>query len=478
MILEFSTVARVLGAAGLAGESASPTDSAPAGVPARHPESVRHVTGWSVDTRTLAPGDLFFALRGPNHDGHNFVTAALDKGAAGVVVEVAWRRHSCLPAGTLAGVPRVIAVTDTLAALQNLAAWARRNWGGRIVGVTGSAGKTTTKDAVAHLLSAELPVGKTVGNWNNHVGVPLSLLRLPDEARVGVLEMGMNHAGEIRALAAIARPDTGVVTNVGYAHVEAFESIEGVALAKRELIEALDPERGIAVLNADDPRVLRFREIHTGPVITFGLAAGADVRAEDMAFEPHGTRFRVDGVDFHTSLAGRHGVLNLLAGMAVARAFEIPLERLRDAAASFTIGKMRGERLEHNGITIWNDCYNSNPEAVRAMLEVLRATPARRHIAVLGEMLELGHAAEFLHRQAGRCLAESGVDALIAVHGAARFMAEEAMRAGMPPAAVHFFEDPADAGEFVRQMAGPGDAILFKGSRGVAIERAMEKVLA
>jgi UDP-N-acetylmuramoyl-tripeptide--D-alanyl-D-alanine ligase len=328
-------------------------------------------------------------------------------------------------------------------------------------------------------LAVELPVGKTVGNLNNHVGVPLSILRLPDESRVAVLEMGMNHAGEIRELAAIAKPDIGVVTNVGYAHMEAFDSIDGVALAKRELIEALDPETGIAVLNADDPRGLRFREIHPGRTISFGLSESADVRATDIAFTAEGTRFRVDGIDFHTTLAGRHGVLNLLTGMAVARAFEIPLERLRDAVATFTIGKMRGERLEHKGVTIWNDCYNSNPEAVAAMLDVLRSTPARRHIAVLGEMLELGHAAEFLHRQAGRCAAESSLDALVAVQGAARFMAEEAVRAGMPPQSVHFFEhSEGAAGDFVRQWLQPGDAVLFKGSRGVRIERAMEKVLA
>jgi UDP-N-acetylmuramoyl-tripeptide--D-alanyl-D-alanine ligase len=452
MILPLAAIASVLGAPAAGVTSANAT-----------------VTGWSVDTRTLQPGDLFFALSGPHRDGHAYVPIAIEKGAVGVVVA-----HPVPDAPT----SNTFVVSDSLAALQNLAAWARRHWGGRIVGVTGSAGKTTTKDAIAHLLSAELPVGKTIGNFNNHLGVPLSILRLPDDARVGVLEMGMNHAGEIRALAAIAVPDIGVVTNVGYAHVEAFDSIEGVALAKRELVEALDPHYGIAVLNADDPRVLRFREIHRGPVISFGLSEGADVRAEEISYQPDGTRFRVDGVDFHTKLAGRHAVLNLLAALAVARVFEIPPERLRDAVRSFNIGAMRGERLEHRGIVVWNDCYNSNPEAVRAMLEVLRATPARRHIAVLGEMLELGAAAESLHRQTGRCAAAAGLDMLIGVRGAARWIVEEAVRAGMPPTAAHFFEDPSEAGEFLRQLASPGDAILFKGSRGVEIERAMEKLLA
>ncbi|MFN7998885.1 MAG: UDP-N-acetylmuramoyl-tripeptide--D-alanyl-D-alanine ligase [Bryobacteraceae bacterium] len=425
------------------------------------------VTGWSVDTRTLQPGDLFFALRGPNHDGHAYIKAAAEMGAAGVVVE---RIEGALPC------PAFV-VPDSLAALQQLASWARNAWGGKVVGVTGSAGKTTTKDAIAHLLSAEIPTGRTIGNWNNHLGVPLSILRLPDDVRVAVLEMGMNHAGEIRALAAIAKPEIGVVTNVGYAHVENFDSIEGVALAKRELIEALGID-GTAILNADDPRVAHFREVHGGAVITFGFSDQADVRGEIIESRPDGTRFRVNGSDFHTMLAGRHTVSNLLAGIAVARAFGIPPERLRDAVRTFSAGHMRGERLERDGMVIWNDCYNSNPEAIRAMLDVLLATPARRRIAVLGEMLELGQASEELHRQAGRRAAESGVDLLVAVHGAARFMQEEALRTGMREEAVHFFEEPADAGAFVRQFAASGDAILFKGSRGVRIERAMEKLLA
>ena len=404
------------------------------------------VTGWSVDTRTQNAGDLYFALRGPNHDGHVYVDAAIAKGAVGVVVE----RQT--------GVANEIAVSDTLHALQQLGSWARGRWGGQVVGVTGSAGKTTTKDAIAHLLSAEFPVGRTVGNFNNHVGVPLSILRLPDHCRIGVLEMGMNHAGEIRELAAIATPDMGVVTNVGYAHVEFFNSIEGVA-----------------VLNADDPRVLQFRDVHPGPSVTFGFSECADVRAETAEFDASGTRFRALGVDFETGLTGRHAVSNLLAAIAVAREFGIAPERLAEPVRTFAVGKMRGERLEHNGVTVWNDCYNSNPEAARAMIDVLAKTAAHQRIAVLGEMLELGHASEELHRQLGRYAAEHGVDALIGIRGAAHWIVEEARAAGMPESAAEFVEDPAAAGDLLREWAHPGDAVLFKGSRGVQVERAWER---
>jgi UDP-N-acetylmuramoyl-tripeptide--D-alanyl-D-alanine ligase len=446
MTLNLQEVARAMGAKG------SPPPAA--------------VTGWSVDTRTQNAGDLYFALRGPNYDGHDFIGAALAKDAVGVVVE----------AGLRGDAPAVLEVSDTLRALQELGAWARRQWGGQVVGVTGSAGKTTTKDAIAHLLAVEMPVGKTAGNFNNRVGVPLSILRLPDDCRVGVLEMGMNHAGEIRELAAIARPEVGVVTNVGYAHVEFFESIDGVAAAKRELIEGLRPG-GVAVLNADDPRVLGFRDAHSGRAVTFGFAQGADVRAEAVDLGANGTRFRALGVDFETGLTGRHAVSNLLAAIAVARHFGIAPERLREPVRTFTIGKMRGERLEHGGMVVWNDCYNSNPEAAQAMIDVLGKTPAKRRIAVLGEMLELGHAAEELHRKLGRYASEHGVDALIGVRGSSRAMVEEAIAAGLPESAAHFFEDPVEAGDLARQWARPGDAVLFKGSRGVRVERALESFL-
>src|SRR5580704_4728097 len=267
------------------------------------------VTGWSVDTRTQNAGDVYFALRGPNFDGHNFIAAAREKGATAVVVERSW--------GDPVGAPVELLVDDTLKALEDLGAWARLHWGGEVIGVTGSAGKTTTKDAIAHLLAAEFPVGKTWGNFNNQVGVPLSILRLPDGCRAAVLEIGMNHAGEIRNLAAIAKPQIGVVTNVGYAHVEFFDDIEGVAAAKRELIEAL-PADGVAVLNADDPRVARFGEAHPGRTVTFGLSDGAGVQARSLELSTGRSRFEVDGVPFDIPLPGRHGVMNALAAIAVA----------------------------------------------------------------------------------------------------------------------------------------------------------------
>ncbi|MBM3745589.1 MAG: UDP-N-acetylmuramoyl-tripeptide--D-alanyl-D-alanine ligase [Acidobacteria bacterium] len=423
------------------------------------------VKGWSVDSRTLAPGDLFFALRGPRHDGHDYVAAAFARGAVAAVVE-----RALDSAGPLLVVP------DALAALHALAGWVRSRFAGRVVAVTGSAGKTTTKDAITHLLAVALPVGKSEGNLNNHVGVPLSLLRLPPQARAAVIEIGMNHAGEIRQLAGIARPSVGVVTNVGYAHAEFFGSIEGVARAKRELVEAL-PADGVAVLNADDARVAAFRQAHSGPAVTFGFSPAADVRAQRMELTAEGARFRVDDVEFETALAGRHGVLNLLAGLAVARLFGIPAETLREAVRCFTLPAMRGRRFGHRGVTILDDCYNSNPEAARAMLEALAATPARRRCAVLGEMLELGELSERLHRGLGREAAARGVDLLVTVRGAARWIGEEAVREGLPAGQVWFFDEPAAAGAWLGGRLGPGDAVLFKGSRGVRMERALERFM-
>jgi UDP-N-acetylmuramoyl-tripeptide--D-alanyl-D-alanine ligase len=422
------------------------------------------VSGWSIDSRTVNPGDCFFALRGPLKDGHDYVDNVMEKGAALAIVE----RH------VDAKIPQLI-VPDTLAAMQQLARRTRERWGGTVVGVTGSAGKTTTKDAIASLLNVGIRTGRTIGNYNNHFGVPLSILRLPDDCRAAVIEMGMNHAGEIRELAKIAQPQIGVVTNAGWAHAEYFDDgIEGVALAKRELIEEL-PASGIAVLNADDERVRQFANIHPGRTILFGFAEDAEVRAEDFRMCPGHAHFRCLGVDFESPLAGRHGVSNVLAALAVARALGIAPERLRDAVKTLATGKMRGERFERGGVTVINDCYNANPEAMRSMLELLRGTPARRRIAVLGEMLELGREAGTLHRDIGRFAAEQGIDALLGVRGAARFMVDGAIEAGLSGSAASFFDTPEAAGDFLKTYVRAGDAILFKGSRGVQVEKALER---
>lgn len=442
-------------------------------------ESDAQVTGWSVDSRTLRPGDLFFALRGPSHDGHAYVAEVLRKGAAGAVVD---REVEGLAESGSA--PLILRVRDSLVALQTLASSARREWTGDVVGVTGSAGKTTTKDVIAEMLSEgfseEMRPAKTEGNLNNHVGLPLSVLRINEQARVAVLEMGMNHAGEIRALAAIAQPNVGVVTNVGYAHMENFDSIEGIAAAKRELIESLLPD-GTAVLNADDPRVVAFAGVrtrmHEGKVVTFGESERADVRAQDVRCSEDGLSFRMGATRFESLLTGRHNVSNLLAGIAVAGIYGIAPDRLTERVRNLRPGKMRGERFRHQGILVFNDCYNSNPDAARAMLAVLRDTPARRRIAVLGEMLELGRWAEPLHRAVGDYAAECGIDVLVGLRGAACYMLDAAKRSGLRADAAFFFDDPQDAGRLVRTLAQPGDVILFKGSRGVHVERALEEFL-
>lgn len=419
---------------------------------------------WSTDSREPQAGVVFVALRGERFDGHDYVAQAFAQGALAAIVD-----HVVPDAAGLQ-----IVVPDTLAALQQIAAAARRQWKRPLIAVTGSAGKTSTKEAIAALLGAGLLVGKTVGNLNNHIGVPLSILRIADEAEAAVLEMGMNHAGEIARLCEIGQPDVGVVTNVGMAHIENFEGIEGIAAAKAELIHGLGPA-GVAVLNADDPRVAAMR--CAGKVESFGLSEAAKTRAMNVSYSPSGADFEISGQRFHAKVPGRIGVLNITAAVAVARMWGIPLRQLAEAAEQIVMPKMRQERLEHQGMVIWNDCYNSNPDAVKAMLDVLRDTAKGRRIAVLGEMLELGHWAEPLHRDVGNYAVQSGVSVLLGIRGAARFSIESAMKAGLSSRAACFFESPEEAGDWLKQEALPGDSILFKGSRGTKVELALERFL-
>jgi UDP-N-acetylmuramoyl-tripeptide--D-alanyl-D-alanine ligase len=438
----------------------------------------RVITGYSIDSRSIGPGQLFFAMRGPRFDGHQFLAQAIDRGAAGGVVEQAFFDQAP-PSLT----PALLPVQSPLAALQHLGRCVRRKWGRPLVAVTGSIGKSTTKEMIAALLGRRFSVHKSSGNLNNHYGLPLTLLALEPEHEIAVVELAMSAAGEIAHLASIAEPETGVVTNVAPVHLEFFDSVESIAKAKRELVENLSWRGGppIAVLNDDDPRVRRFAEGFEGKLVTFGMGPGADFQARWVKRgEGIGSEFRVMGpnldADFVLPIPGRHNVQNALAAIAVAANLDIPPVEMRTALAEFQNMPQRGESLMLPGpVTIIDDCYNSNPQAMACMLETLRAWPgARRRIVVAGEMLELGLQSPKLHSEIGRKCAEADLAWLIAVQGKASFFLEGAVAAGLPSAQTRFFAEARFAGEFCRARLEPGDVVLVKGSRAVHLETVVE----
>jgi UDP-N-acetylmuramoyl-tripeptide--D-alanyl-D-alanine ligase len=436
-------------------------------------ETSAEALGYAIDSRTVGAGELFFAVRGERLDGHEYVQAALANGAVAAVVSNRWIVPSEVD-GT-----RLLQVADgedcVLRALQQLAHAVRREWGGRVIGVTGSAGKTTTKEAVAQVLGAKFKVLKSSGNLNNGFGLPLQLLKLEREHEVAVIEMGMNHAGEIAALAKIAEPDWAVVSNVGPVHLEFFaDGVAGIAKAKFELIQALPPD-GVAVLNYDDAYVASFGRGLGGRTVFYGMGVGAEVRAV------HVTEVGAEGVVFtveakgerasvHLKMLGRHNVPNALAAIAVGLRSGIALEECAAAVGEMRAGDKRGELLEWRGAMLINDCYNSNPTALDAMVEALMSMPAGRHVVVAGEMLELGPDAESLHAGCGLRMAERGVDYVLGVRGVAEAMVDAAKTAG---AEALFVSSSEEAGEWLVANVREGDVVLLKASRGVRLEKAL-----
>jgi UDP-N-acetylmuramoyl-tripeptide--D-alanyl-D-alanine ligase len=435
------------------------------------------LAGVSINSRTMAPGELFVAIHGPRHDGHDFVVAALDAGALAGVVAADRLSEYAEPYRS-----KLLAVPDTLAALQRLAQAVRTRWGRRLAAVTGSAGKTTTKEILAALLAARFRVLKSEGNLNNEYGLPLQLLRLEETDEAAVVELGMSHAGELKRLAEIARPDVGVVTRVAPVHLQFFASIDEIALAKRELIEGLAGRESVAVLNADDPRVARFAAVAPGRIVTFGVAGPADFRAENIQDRGlNGTEFDFLGTEGHARLslplAGRHNISNALAALAAASVWGVGAAEAKEVFPKLEATGMRGRILNYDaGFTVINDCYNSNPVALAAMVELLTNTTASgRHILAAGEMLELGPASAELHREAGRAAAGGGkLDWIIAVQGEAENFVRGAVEAGHPSARAKFFPSSAEAGAFVEKLMKQGDILLVKGSRGVKMERIVE----
>lgn len=432
------------------------------------------VLGYSIDSRTIGVGELFFAVRGERVDGHDYVEAALSNGAVAAVVSMRWLKPAGVPAKRLVRVPDHDGC-GVLDSLQRLARAVRRSWGKRVVAITGSAGKTTTKEAVAQVLGARFRVLKSQGNLNNAFGLPLQLLRLEAEHEVAVVEMGMNHAGEIAALARIAEPDWAVVSNVAPVHLEYFaDGIEGIARAKYELIEAL-PADGIAVLNCDDKRVAKFGDGLGDRAIFYGTGECAGVRAVQVAeIGAEGVVFTVTAQGERASvqlhMLGRHNVHNALAAIAVGLRSGISLAECAKALGELRAGDKRGEVSEWRGATVINDSYNSNPRALDAMVDALLAMPADRHIVVAGEMLELGPEGEALHRECGQRMAARGVDIVIGVRGLAAALVEGAAEGGVE---ARFVVTPEEAGGWLMANLRPRDAVLLKASRGVRLERAL-----
>jgi UDP-N-acetylmuramoyl-tripeptide--D-alanyl-D-alanine ligase len=437
-----------------------------------------NVAGFSFDTRTLAAGEVFFAIRGAR-DGNTFVRDAAGRGAAAAVVS----DRSLIGAPELANTPLIV-VDDVLKALQTLARYVRRGSGAAVVAVTGSAGKSTTKEMTAELLSSRYTVFRNKGNLNNHIGLPLSLLELRRKPDIGVLELGMNHSGEISALVRIAEPEVRVWTNVGPAHLEFFGSIDAIAEAKAEILEGASTD-DLLVANADDDRVMRYAGTFAGRVSTFAIDRPAEVQAlsvRDLGVDGTAARIRtpIGEADLQTALPGTANLSNLLAATAVAIRFNVPLSEIVTKAAGLKPIARRGEITRTGGMTIVDDSYNSNPRALsKALAMVAGETRCVRRIAIVGEMLELGEASLELHREAGKEAARSGLSALIAVGGpAARALAEGAVRGGMAESTVYYVEKSAAAAEVAMTLVQPGDLVLVKGSRGIRTEVVVDRLKA
>jgi UDP-N-acetylmuramoyl-tripeptide--D-alanyl-D-alanine ligase len=428
------------------------------------------VTGVSTDSRKIAQGCLFVALVGENFDGHGFCQLAASGGAAALLV-------SKIPSELASEVP-VILVEDTLLALQRLAAAHRLRWGGIVVGLTGSNGKTSTKDLTKAILSVSRQTTATLGNLNNHIGLPLTCLAVRPEHEVGIFEMGMNHPGEIAPLAAIAQPNVAIITNVGTAHIEHMGSQEGIALEKGMLVEALGPD-GMAILNADDVFSPGIRARHTGPTLTAGFAEAADIRITNYTATPLGSEFTLTFPDqqncqVRLALPGKHMVGN--AALAAAAAWHLGLraEQIQTGLEQAQLNKGRLQLRQVLGITILDDSYNANPDSMLAGLETLRGMdcPGRR-IAVLGRMGELGAHSQEGHEKVGRAAAAPGISLLCVVgEDDSRMLASAALKAGQT---VHHFTDHARCAAFLKALPlTPQDLVFVKGSRTAAMERVIE----
>ena len=444
------------------------------------PSAKRRFRGISTDSRSIRRGDLFVALRGDRFDGHQFVPAVLAKGAAGAIVHDGYQLE-----GTRArsNEPFVFGVQDPLFAYQQLATHHRSRFSIPVVAVTGSNGKTTTKDMVASVLAARWRTLKTEGNYNNRIGVPHTLFRLTSRYQAAVIEMGVDHRGQTTRLCEIVRPNIGLITNIGPDHLEFFGGMEGSAQAKAELLDML-PLEGTAVLNADDPYFDYLAARARCRVVSFGVSDRAQVRGVEVVSDArHGTTFslRLPGksrpVSVRIKVHGAHNVTNALAAAAVGFSLNFTGTMIAEGLAKFRPAAMRSQVMNHHGVQIINDCYNANPASMKAALQLLSEwTPARDRVAVLGDMLELGRGTQQLHRDVGGFAAALPISRLVACGDLGREIAAGAREAGMSAEAVVELSDAGAAADYLKKSVRRGDVILVKASRGMRMEQIVQSL--
>lgn len=432
------------------------------------------VAGIAIDSRRLLPGEAFIAIQGRRFDGHDFVQEALRRGASCIMVAETFVPEGCSDCRVV-----VIAVSDTLIALGDMARFHRLRMGLPVIAVTGSCGKTTTKDLTAHLLGALGDVLKNEGNQNNHIGVPLTLLRLHAQHRVAVIEMGTNHPGEIAYLASIVQPDMAIITNIGPAHLEFFGSLMGILREKLSLLEAL-PTDGCAVIPGDQLEVgleaSRRLSAHVR-IASFGTSDRCDLQAMDIQRAGEGMRLRLrDSMSpWYIPLLGQHNVENALAAITCVWAFGLPLSVARERLTSFAPVPLRSEVIHCGGLTILNDCYNANPLSCARALEALRDLSVHRRLAVIGDMLELGSYAPFAHQAIGRLAVQVGVEMVMAVGEYAHYVAQGVREAGS--IGVSTYRNVQELLDELPMRLQPGDGVLVKGSRRLNLERVTEFIL-
>ncbi len=427
------------------------------------------VTRISTDSRTIQAGEFFVAIRGENFNGHLFVEQVAKRGAAGALVEQNW--SGSVPDGFA-----ILRVADTLVGYQQIAAGYRRCLPLKVIAITGSNGKTSTKDFVAAALGRRFRVTKTEGNFNNHIGLPRTILEATAEDEIAVWELGMNHPGEIAALAALAAPDVGIITNIGVAHIEFMGSREAIALEKGALAEAVGAA-GTMILNADDPFSEAIAQRTKAKIVLAGVQGGA-VRAEDITQSASGSEFTImEGAHrcrAQLPVPGLHMVQNALLAVAAGRLFGLSTEECAAGLASTPLTKARLQLRDIGGVQFLDDSYNANPESMKAALRTLvELESAGRRIAVLGQMSELGNESERGHAEVGECAADLGIDHLITIGDLGAAIARAAEASGMEKTTA--VADPKAAAEVLAEIAAPGDLVLVKGSRTARTERVLEE---